>query len=282
MESFLSIISNLLVSLDKDVDIKKLVLKGLSSLYQDQIFDILKACTTERLTKEQDILMEFTEIFEKLKDTHKLETDDSSEGRRSEINVSEKEELLIPIEVLQYAASKDSSNKEIEVWKTCGQTNFKKNLFGYGRSYILDRNEFYYMMKSCYYESEFSDGVNNIIGKYNLEMSLLDSERNLLSSIHDLFAFISSLGHDGFLGSIHNRIPSSIKMISKEVNYGYSFFTLVGGVSQNIKKEEFGIYKLRLLKSVTNFSTIIWNSIKDDLSHYDNRYLDIGNVLAKS
>lgn len=95
------------------------------------------------------------------------------------------------------------------------------------------------MLKICYYDSRFIDDFVNILGKYNLEMSLLDSERLLLSNVHDMFAFISSLGHDGFLGSSHDKIPSSIKKSSNEINYGFSFFTIVGGIAPNIKKDEF-------------------------------------------
>jgi len=115
-----------------------------------------------------------------------------------------------------------------------------------------------------------------------MEMSLIDSERTLITSLHDLFAFVSSLGHDGFLGSIHDKIPSSIKKSNKEINYGFSFFSLVGGVTPNIKKEEFTGFKLKLLKSVTSLSAALWNSIKNELNEYNQYYLDFENVIAKS
>lgn len=155
-------------------------------------------------------------------------------------------------------------------------------MHSYGRSFVLDRNEMFYILKSSMYEPSFIDRFITILGKYNLEMSLLDSERSLISSIHDQFAFISSLGHDGFLGSSHDKIPTSIKRANNEANYGFSFFTIVGGVGTKIKKKEFEECKDKLINKVGQFAITIWNSIKRDLDEFTEQFIDMNGVIGKS
>lgn len=113
-------------------------------------------------------------------------------------------------------------------------------------------------------------------------MSLLDSERSLLGSVHDLFAFISSLGHNGFLGSSHDKIPASVKSSYKDINYGYSFFTVVAGARKKMNRQEFIKLKSKLLDSVARFSASVWVSIKKDLSDYNKYYIDFKSLLGKS
>lgn len=238
--SYLLIICNLLTSLDKDNLSKKQALQCLAHIHRGQIQEILKLCTTKRLTNTGEVMTEFTEYLARLGDQSNLALEDSSDDlRRTPFPVSDMEDLLIPLEQLQYYSCVEKPVDKTQSWKYSGQSAFRKNLYGYGRSFVIDRNELFYMLKTCYYDSRFIDDFVNILGKYNLEMSLLDSERLLLSNVHDMFAFISSLGHDGFLGSSHDKIPSSIKKSSNEVNYGFSFFTIVGGIAPNIKKDEF-------------------------------------------
>lgn len=155
-------------------------------------------------------------------------------------------------------------------------------MYAYGRSFVLDRNEMFYMLKSSMYETSFIDSFVSILGKYNLEMSLLDSERSLMSNIHDQFAFLSSLGHDGFLGSSHDKIPTSIKQANNEVNYGFSFFTIVGGVGSKIQKDKFEKCKDKLVNKVGLFAITIWNSIKRDLEEYNEYYIDMNGVIGKA
>lgn len=84
-----------------------------------------------------------------------------------------------------------------------------------------------------------------MVGRYNLEMSLVDSERILIKSVHDIFAFTSSLGHDGYLGSSFDKLSrvgtqsNTLKKTINDVNYGFSFFTIAGLTTNKVKKEEF-------------------------------------------
>ena len=148
ISSYLLIISNLLVTVDKDPEIKKLALKGLSAIYGDQLLEMLKICTTSRLTSTGDVMKDFTETLAKLGDHNQLDYNISHENMGVHMAVSDKEDLLIPIEQLQFVTSNSVPKEQSEVWKQAGQSNFRKNLFGYGRSYVVDRNELYYMLKN--------------------------------------------------------------------------------------------------------------------------------------
>jgi hypothetical protein len=136
------------VTVDKDPEIKKLALKGLSAIYGDQLLEMLKICTTSRLTSTGDVMKDFTETLAKLGDHNQLDYNISHENMGVHMAVSDKEDLLIPIEQLQFVTSNSVPKEQSEVWKQAGQSNFRKNLFGYGRSYVVDRNELYYMLKN--------------------------------------------------------------------------------------------------------------------------------------
>ena len=159
--------SNILISIEKENESKKLALKCLSEMFRGQIHYILKLCTTNRLTNTGEIMSEFTEILAGLADEKNLDYDGTQEFQRSMRTVSEKEDLLVNISQLQYISSSTNLKNDSQNWKQNAQYGFRKNLNMYGRSYVLDRNEMFYMLKSCYYESKFIDHFINVTSIYN-------------------------------------------------------------------------------------------------------------------
>ncbi|CAI2379389.1 unnamed protein product [Moneuplotes crassus] len=282
VSSYLLIISNLLISLDKDNENKNKALKLLAILYRGKIIDLLEKLMNDRLTSTGEVSKEFFEELERLEDLNSLDFDQNEgDGKKTYFPIADKSDLLINISQLQYINSNSDSQNYLTTWKPEKQRVFRKNLNAYGRSFVLDRNEMFYMMKSSYYASSYINSFISILGKFNLEMSLIDSERYLISNIHDQFAFISSLGHDGFLGSSHDKIPTSIKQASKELNYGFSFFTLVGGRGTKIRKKEFSEFKNKLIDKVGSLAALLWNSIKHDVAEYNQAYIDVNGVVGK-
>lgn len=232
ISSYIYLISHLLISFDKEEAIKNQSLKRTIQIFQKQIFDILKLCTSNRLTQSKEVFDEFHDFLKNLENVQNIDFGISEIGDPVNVpsNVSMKADLIIsPFELQQqsianYSKDQASTNKSSNsnIWK-----NLLSNLFGYGRSFCLDRNEIYYTLKICHYDPAFINDFIRVIGRYNLETSLIDSERLLITSVHDIFAFVSSLGHDGFIGSSYDRIPSSIKRAENEINYGFNFFTIV-------------------------------------------------------
>lgn len=106
----------------------------------------------------------------------------------------------------------------------------------------------------------------------------MDSEKVLLNTIHDLFSFVSSLGHDGFVGSSYYKIPSTIKRAENEVNYGFSFFTIVLGLKHKLNRDTFSTHKLRLINNVSQFCNKLWSSIKSDLADFDEYFIDFNDI----
>jgi hypothetical protein len=282
LSSYLLIISNLLISVDRDNESKKHALKLTISLFKGRINDMLKLCTVSSRHKAGDVKREFLEYLADLSKVDKcaFNQEELQDHRRSHHGLSEKADFLIDFSKVQYLSLKNDN--PTSCWQPKEQSQFRKSCFAYGRSYVMDRNEMYYMMQSCYYYDDFVADFIRVLGRYNLEMSLVDSENNLLSSIHNLYAFISSLGHDGFLGSSHDKIPSSIKKSSNEVNYGFSFFTIVGGFGTKISKDEFNKCIVKLKEHVGDFTISLWNSIKTDLEQFNEFFIDTNNILSQS
>jgi hypothetical protein len=285
MESYLQIISNLLISLDKDKEGTLQAQKLLHKIHRGAIFDLYKGCTSERLTKTGDVMNEFMEQVIRLSNIENLDFEGSNGySNKQFMDATDKSELVIATEALQNLCMSSNPEKaSVNSTKiNLVQTQFQKLSYSYGRSFVLDRNELFYMMMNYYYDQRFTENFIAILGKYNLEMSLLDSERSLVASIHDLFSFVSSLGHDGYLGSIHDKIPPSIKSNSNELNYGFSFFTLVGAKGNQVRKEEFNSLKTKLIEIIGRFSADTWNSLRDDLKEFNEYHLDFNKVIAKS
>jgi len=284
--SYLTLIAHMLISFDKNNEIKNQALKRIIQMFQKQIFEILRICSTNRLTNTKEVFEEFHYELKQLENLSNIDyrVDDMSDISNIPNNASGKSDLIISSYELQQQsitnvlkiATKGSYPYQNSLWK-----NLLSNFYGYGRSYCLDRNEFYYTMKICHYDSLFINKFIRVIGRYNLEMSLIDSERLLIHNVHDVFAFISSLGHDGFSGSSYEKIPSSIKRATNEPSYGFSFFTIVCGANTKLTRDTFSTYRSKLLQSVGNFSSIIWNSVKRDLSDFDEYNLDFNNIVSK-
>ena len=290
LAAYILIVAHLLISIDKDPENKKQALKCLSFMFKGQIFEILELWTIKRLTDTGEVLSELTNMLYKLEDDSYINyrEGESNGVFKPSFKVSDIEEIKITYQQLLTNTTQDATTDDLKLVKSSNQSKFRNNIYGYGRSFAIDRNEFYYILKNCFYNSKFIDETIRMIGKYNLEMSLIDSERTLMKSVHDIFAFISSLGHDGYLGSSFDKVSrvgtfsNNLKKTINDVNYGFSFFTIVGLTSSKIKKEEFMNWRVRLLGLVIEHSKIIWNSIKADLDKFNPWYLDFNSVISKS
>ena len=167
-----------------------MALKKAVSLFQKDLIIIIENCVNKRSTDTKEVLNEFHSILEYLEDTSNIIVDmgdiNSQPGFYN--TISKVEDFMISISGLQQQSSACTLNfNTITDYHNSFFKNSFGTLYGYGRSYSLDRNEMYYMMKLCHYDSFISYNVIRAIGRYNLEMSLIDSERVLLNSIHDMF-----------------------------------------------------------------------------------------------
>ena len=285
LSSYMLIISQWLTSLDQNVGTKAMALKKTVSLFQKDLIVMIDNCINKRPTNTKEVLDEFHNILANLEDVSNINIDmkDITSQPGFYNNVGRVEDFVISLSGLQQQSSACTINYNTI---TNNHNSFLKNslwnLYGYGRSYSVDRNEMYYMMKLCHYNSILSNDVIRAIGRYNLEMSLIDSERVLLNSIHDIFWFLSSLGHDGYAGSSYDKIPSNVKKSENSTNYGFNFFTIICGLTKNLTKESLPMYRVKMKNVVDEFCSELWKSIKHDLNMFDEQHLDFNNVISNS
>ena len=148
LSSYILIVAHLLISVDKDLESKKQALKCLTFMFKGQIFDILSLCTTKRLTNTGEVLAEFIGMLEKLGDSTFINSGDGLVNGVP-INASSIDDLKITYEELLMNSTKETgSTDDLKLVKSNNQHKFRNNIFGYGRSFVIDRNEFYYILKN--------------------------------------------------------------------------------------------------------------------------------------
>lgn len=147
LSSYILIVAHLLISVDKELESKKQALKCLTFMFKDQIFEILSLCTTKRLTNTGEVLLEFTNMIEKLGDSGYINSGDGM--IHAPFNVSSIDDLKITFEELLTNSTKTTeSSDELKLVKNNNQHKFRNNIFAYGRSFVIDRNEFFYILKN--------------------------------------------------------------------------------------------------------------------------------------
>ena len=83
------------------------------------------------------------------------------------------------------------------------------NPHGYGKSFIIDFNEIYYIAQNSFFTQGFINDLTTSVSRINFSLSVLDSNNLVMKKLNELFMFVSSLGLDGFLGStwLNEKVP---------------------------------------------------------------------------
>lgn len=111
LSSYLLIISNLLISIDRDNESKVHALKLTISLFKGKINDMLRLCTVSSRHKAGDIKREFLEYLSDLSKLDKcaFNQNEPQDHRRPHTGLSEKSDFLIDFSKVQYLSLKNDN-----------------------------------------------------------------------------------------------------------------------------------------------------------------------------